>query len=163
VLLVHSKLGGNEDTAPSGQSVPASRPWVEAVEQGMDVWHVRALLGVSRLVSMFRRCSRPTRSGPITLDAKSAGARSAGNPHATCDGAGTGIPFTVRLVRHSQRKQGATDRPDLRNNGASPRPYRDRGDGNDQEGESETSGKRRHGSPDEVRRQAVRNRCIENR
>jgi len=28
------------------------------------------------------------------------------------------------LVRHSQRKRGAMDRPNLRNHGASPRPYR---------------------------------------
>ena len=28
------------------------------------------------------------------------------------------------VKRHSQRKRGATDRPDLRSNGASPRPYR---------------------------------------
>ena len=32
--------------------------------------------------------------------------------------------LTVRLVSHSQRKRGATDRPNLRSNGASPRPYR---------------------------------------
>ena len=44
-----------------------------------------------------------------------AGARSAGNPHATCDVAGAGVRFTVRLVRHSQRKRGEMDRPDLRN------------------------------------------------
>jgi hypothetical protein len=42
-----------------------------------------------------------------------AGARSAGNPHATCDVAGAGNQLTVRLVRHSQRKRGETDRPDL--------------------------------------------------
>jgi len=34
--------------------------------------------------------------------------------------------FTVGLLRHSQRKRGATDRPDLRNRGASPRPYHGR-------------------------------------
>src|SRR3982751_4686715 len=50
VLLVYSKLDGDEDTAPSGQSVPASRLWVEAVEQGVDVWHAGPLLGVPRLV-----------------------------------------------------------------------------------------------------------------
>jgi hypothetical protein len=43
----------------------------------------------------------------ITFDVKCAGARSAGNPHATCDVAGAGNGFTVRLVRHSQRKRGA--------------------------------------------------------
>src|SRR5215831_13146713 len=61
----------------------------------------------------------------ITLDVKCAGARSAGNPHATCDEAGAGNRLTVRLVRHSQRKRGEMDRPNLRSNGASPRPYRE--------------------------------------
>ena len=52
--------------------------------------------------------------GHITLDAKATGERSAGNPHAPFDAAGIGNQFTARLVRHSQRKRGATDRPDLR-------------------------------------------------
>ncbi len=52
-----------------------------------------------------------------------AGERSAANPHAPFDVAGIGDQFTARLVRHSQRKRGATDRPDLRNRGANPRPY----------------------------------------
>jgi hypothetical protein len=33
------------------------------------------------------------------------------------------IPGSL-LVRHSQRKRGEMDRPNLRSNGASPRPYR---------------------------------------
>src|ERR1700751_4530547 len=57
-------------------------------------------------------CSRTI--GHITLDAKQTGTRSAGNPHAACDEAGTGNGFTARLMRHSQRKRGETDRPDLR-------------------------------------------------
>jgi hypothetical protein len=61
--------------------------------------------------------------GLITLGVNCAGARSAGNLHATCDVAGAGNQLTVPLVRHSQRKRGATDRPDLRSDGASPRPY----------------------------------------
>ncbi len=52
--------------------------------------------------------------GHITLDEKCAGARSAGNPHAACDVAGAGNGLTVRLVRYSQRKRGAPDRPHLR-------------------------------------------------
>jgi len=44
--------------------------------------------------------------GLINLDAKGAGARSAGNPHAACDVAGAGNGLTMRLVRHSQRKRG---------------------------------------------------------
>jgi hypothetical protein len=38
-----------------------------------------------------------------------------GSPHATCDVAGGWNLFTVWLLRHSQRKRGAMDRPDLRN------------------------------------------------
>jgi hypothetical protein len=51
---------------------------------------------------------------PINLLAKRAGERSAGNLHAPFDVAGDGNQLTVRLVRHSQRKRGATDRSNLR-------------------------------------------------
>ena len=64
---------------------------------------------------MVRRESRPSTIGPITLGTKQTGAPSAGNPHAGCDVAGAGNGFTVWLLRHSQRKRGATARPDLRN------------------------------------------------
>ena len=53
--------------------------------------------------------------GHITLGTKQTGAPSAGNPHAGCDVAGAGNGFTVWLMRHSQRKRGATARLDLRN------------------------------------------------
>ena len=52
--------------------------------------------------------------GHITLGSKQTGAPSAGNPHAGCDVAGAGSGFTVWLLRHSQRKRGATARLDLR-------------------------------------------------
>ena len=52
---------------------------------------------------------------PHNLDEKQAGKPSAGNPPAGFDEAGAGNGFTVRLVRHSQRKRGATDRLNLRN------------------------------------------------
>src|SRR5258708_26802157 len=62
------------------------------------------------------RCERrPNTIGPITLDTKQTGAPSAGNPHAGCDVAGAGNGFTVWLLRHSQRKRGATARLNLRN------------------------------------------------
>src|SRR5450631_3673922 len=64
---------------------------------------------------MVRCESRPSTIGHITLDTKQTGAPSAGNPHAGCDVAGAGDGFTVWLLRHSQRKRGETDRPDLRN------------------------------------------------
>jgi hypothetical protein len=56
---------------------------------------------------MVRCESRPGTIGPITLDTKQTGAPSAGNLHAGCDVAGAGNGFTVRLMRHSQRKRGA--------------------------------------------------------
>jgi hypothetical protein len=49
----------------------------------------------------------------IHLAAKRAGKRSAGNLHAAFDVAGAGNGTTARLVRHSHRKRGVTDRPDL--------------------------------------------------
>src|ERR1700684_1278057 len=59
--------------------------------------------------------SRPSTIGHITLGTKQTGAPSAGNPHAGCDvaGAGNGVPGWV--LRPTQRKRGATARPDLRN------------------------------------------------
>ena len=68
-----------------------------------------------QLRSMVRCESRPSTIGHITLGTKQTGAPSAGNPHAGCDVAGAGNGFTVWLLRHSQRKRGATARLDLRN------------------------------------------------
>src|SRR6266436_7489743 len=64
---------------------------------------------------MVRRESCPSKIGPINLGTKQTGAPSAGNPHAGCDVAGAGNGFTVWLLRHSQRKRGATARLNLRN------------------------------------------------
>src|SRR5215472_4155564 len=114
VFLIHPILGRKEDPAPSGPSVPASRMRLEAVGQGMAVRNPRTLLGVSGFLWTVDLGSRSGLIGLITLDVNCAGARSAGNPLATCDVAGAGNQLTVRIVRHSQRKRGATDRPDLR-------------------------------------------------
>ena len=73
--------------------------------------------GVHRLPSSISRSlaeRRPGSIGHITLRGKCAGARSEGKPHAACDVAGAGNGLTVRLVRHSHRKRGETDRPRLR-------------------------------------------------
>src|SRR5271169_1688386 len=64
---------------------------------------------------MVRRESRPSTISHINLGTKQTGAPSAGNLHAGCDVAGAGNGFTVWLLRHSQRKRGATARLDLRN------------------------------------------------
>jgi hypothetical protein len=65
--------------------------------------------------------------GLITLDEKQTGERSAGNPHATFDAAGAETQLTIRLVRHSQRKRGATDRSDLRSMASALDPTDERG------------------------------------
>src|SRR5215471_14780979 len=126
VFLIHPLLGRKEDSAPSGPGVPASRIRLEAVEQGMAVperWD--SSRSIPSLLRAAQHGSRPSLIDLINLGVNCAGARSAGNPLATCDVAGAGDQLTVWLVRHSQRKRGATDRPDLRSNGASPRPYRE--------------------------------------
>jgi hypothetical protein len=65
--------------------------------------------------------------GPITLGAKRAGERSARNSHAAFDEAGAGNGITVKLVRHSHRKRGATDRLHLRSTAPAPDPTGGRG------------------------------------
>src|SRR5215471_3739103 len=120
VFLVYPALGREEDSASLGSGVPASGLRLEAMEPGMAVRYAGTLFGVPRILRAVVLSSRSKLIGLINLDAKCAGARSAGNPHATCDAAGAGNQLTVRIVRHSQRKRGATDRPNLRSKGASP-------------------------------------------
>src|SRR5215472_10149004 len=85
VFLIHPILGRKEDPAPSGPGVPASRLRLEAVEQGMAVRNARTLRGVSSFLQTVTLGSRPGLIGLINLLANCAGARSAGNPLATCD------------------------------------------------------------------------------
>src|SRR5271157_1798745 len=61
---------------------------------------------------------------------KQAGKPSARNGQAGFDVAGAGNRLTVRLVRHSQRKRGATDRPHLRSTAPVLDPTFRGGDGN---------------------------------
>src|SRR4030095_13644802 len=58
--------------------------------------------------------SQSSMIGHINFEVKQAGKPSAGNPHAGFDVAGAENRLTVWLVRHSQKKRGAMDRPDLR-------------------------------------------------
>jgi len=58
--------------------------------------------------------SPASRVGHITLDRKQTGKPIAGNRHDGFEVAGAGNQLTVWLVRHSQRKRGATDRLNLR-------------------------------------------------
>ena len=80
----------------------------------MDVRDCRTVHRLPSSISRRLAERRPGSIGHITLRGKCAGARSAGKPHAACDVAGAGNGLTVRLVRHSHRKRGETDRPRLR-------------------------------------------------
>src|SRR5580704_10440360 len=55
-----------------------------------------------------------SRVGHITLGGKQTGKPIAGNRHDGFEVAGAGTQLTVRLMRHSQRKRGATARRNLR-------------------------------------------------
>jgi hypothetical protein len=90
----------------------------------MAVRNPRTLFGISGFLWTVDLGRRSGLIGLITHDVNIAGARSAGNPLAKCDVAGAGNQLTVRVVKHSQRRQGAMDRPDLLSTGASPQPYR---------------------------------------
>jgi hypothetical protein len=74
----------------------------------------RALQWLSNTVLRATTESRSSPIGHINLDRKQAGKPSARNGHARFEAAGTENQLTIRLVRHSQRKRGATDRSDLR-------------------------------------------------
>src|SRR5271155_1452658 len=58
--------------------------------------------------------SPASRDSPITLSRKQTGKPIAGNRHDGFEVAGAGTQLTVRLLRHSQRKRGATARRNLR-------------------------------------------------
>lgn len=90
VLLVRPRLGGEEDSEPSGEKSPAPRLREESVAKGVAVCHARALPRVRAGLSAAFLRSRFVPIEPITLEVKCAGTRRAGNPHAACDVAGTG-------------------------------------------------------------------------
>src|SRR6516225_4170086 len=58
--------------------------------------------------------SPASRDSPITLNRKQTGKPIAGNRHDGFEVAGAGTQLTVRLLRPSQRKRGATARRNLR-------------------------------------------------
>ena len=74
----------------------------------------RAIQWLSNTVLRATPESRSSTIGHISLDRKQAGKPSARNGHARFEAAGTENQLTIRLVRHSQRKRGATDRSNLR-------------------------------------------------
>jgi len=104
----------------------------ESVAQGAPSPRERRLAEREAILSTRSRLSAeivPSGIGAMDLDAKCAGARSAGNPHVTCDETGAGNGLTDRLAGHSQRKRGATDRPILRGTAPAPDPTSALGEG----------------------------------
>ena len=65
--------------------------------------------------------------GPITLGEKCAGKRSAGNPHAAFEAAGTGNGATARPIRARRGRPRIQTRMILTGHRASPRPYQGAG------------------------------------
>jgi hypothetical protein len=96
----------NEHSTSSGPGVPASRLWLDAVEQGMALRHVGTVFAVPRVASAAGLGSRYGVICLIPLDAQCAGPRSAGIPQATWDVARAGKPFTVRLERGTPNGNG---------------------------------------------------------
>src|SRR5262249_24103278 len=94
----------------------------------MAVRDLEAVQQLSR--SAPRTESRPGRIGPISLGAKQTGERSAGNPHAAFDEAGTGNVAWWRCCDTRNPKGGATGKTNFYlNQRANPRPYRGAGMG----------------------------------
>src|ERR1700686_5412209 len=78
----------------------------------MALWHTRVVYRLQNgPAATLESC--PSARRHISLATKQAGKPTAGKLHGGFDAAGTGNGLTVRLMRHSQRKQGETDRPDL--------------------------------------------------
>jgi len=88
----------------------------------------RAIQWLSNTVLRATTKSCSSTIGHISLDRKQAGKPSARNGHARFDVAGSENQLTIRLMRHSQRKRGATDRSNLRSLASVLDPT-DRGDG----------------------------------
>ena len=86
---------------------------------------VRISAAVQRLQgSVAYAESRPSTIGPITLEVKQTGERSAGNPHAAFDVAGAGNVARSRWCDTRKRKGEITGNTNFDlNRRASPRPY----------------------------------------
>src|ERR1700730_7134331 len=86
---------------------------------------VRISAAVQRLPrSMVHAESRPSTIGPITLEVKQTGERSARNPHAAFDVAGAGNAARSRYCDTRRRKGETTGNTNIDlNRRVSPRPY----------------------------------------
>src|SRR4030095_12774215 len=67
VLLVHSRLGRKEDSAPFGAGQSASRFWLEAGGAGVGGWGARTLRGVPSCPLTVAGPRLPTQTAPQPL------------------------------------------------------------------------------------------------
>src|SRR5215475_1130789 len=95
------------------------------MEQGLALRYAGTLLGVPSVLWAIALGSRSGRIGRISLVVKCAGARSAGNPHATCDvaGAGNGATATPKRALRGKPRIQAKEKPT--GHRASARPYQE--------------------------------------
>jgi hypothetical protein len=86
---------------------------------------VRISAAVQRLQgSVVYAESRPSTIGPITLEVKQTGERSAGNPHAAFDAAGTGnVAWSIYCDARKRKSEPTVNTNFDLNRRASPRPY----------------------------------------
>lgn len=121
VFSLCSVLGRAEGPAAHDARQGPRRLRLETVEQEVAVPDAGSVRRLPHSI-LLRSCSTSGATGHISLGAKSARERSAGNPHAAFEEAGAGDGVMVMLVRHSQGKPRETDRFTYRHR-ASPRPY----------------------------------------
>src|SRR5208283_426136 len=114
----------------------------------MDVQRIAPLRGL--LGCTTRAESGSGRIGPISLGAKQAGERSAGNPHAAFDAAEAGNVTRSRWCDTRRRKSEPTGNTNFDlNRRASPRPYREGGVSEEKKMSAKTSPTATHRSPPE--------------
>ena len=98
--------------------------WMATMEPSLAVPDAGTLQGVPREQLAAKDGSRAMRIGPISLEAKCAGAPSAGNPHAGCEVAGAGNGATDTATRARRGKPPIQPSQVLTGHRASSRPYR---------------------------------------
>jgi hypothetical protein len=114
MLFVCQRLGSEEGSGSFDACPGAFRIWVEEMEYEVALRGAGTVPRLPASSTMVTADSPASPDGHISLDRKLAGKPIAGNRHDGFEVAGTGTQLTVWLLRHSQRKRGATDRLNLR-------------------------------------------------
>ena len=114
MLFVCQRLGREEGSGTFDAGPGANRIRLEKVEQEVALREAGTVQRLPASPTMVTTESPASRDSPITLSRKQTGKPIAGNRHDGFEVAGAGTQLTVRLLRHSQRKRGATARRNLR-------------------------------------------------